>query len=224
MTRRERLYSVLEDYDSRDLVSVVGTIAAYDDSFYDVMWREMDVRELWDQCYDSAAFEHILDATASGEFNPNDDYYRWGDYGLESSDCPDFDLDDIATWLDENFDRIDRIFSDYYAEDFLAADDAPEEDDTDWPEDATDYDGVDDPDEDEPSPAKPAILTEAQLHEQLRAFYPSFMTGKDDTQIAQLINALQIWCQMLHGHYITGTGELAEAINRYLSYRNNPMA
>lgn len=177
MTRQQRLCSVLEDYDSRDLVSVVGTIAAYDDSFYDVMWREMDVYDIWSNCYDASCFESILDATASGEFNPNDDYYRWGDYGLESSDCPDFDLDDIATWLDENFDRIDRMFSDYYAADFLGTDDAPDDEpDDDYPEDTTDYDGVDDPDEDEPAaepPEQEPMRHDALMLEAMRVISPA---------------------------------------------------
>lgn len=221
MTRQQAIYTALQDLYDSDLNSVAWSI--YENTSRlgdDDLWRNLDLSEIMYDINDCYVFEQFLQAAADGDFNPRDDYWRWTCYGPESSDTLDYDLVDFAEIIDDHADdnwvhnelprEITDVLDEYASE--------PEDDDTDWPEDATDYDGVDDPDEDEPSPAKPAILTEAQLHEQLRAFYPSLMTGKDDTQIAQLINALQIWCQMLHGHYITGTGELAEAINRYLPY------
>lgn len=226
MTRQQAICEALEDLHYSDLQTVAYALAERGYLGEDDLWRDLDLSEIMYDVNDADDFRRFLIAARDGDFDPSDDYWRWGCYGIESSNELDYDLDDFAETIDEHSDSrwARRELPSEIVEVLDEWDEPEDEPDDDYPEDTTDYDGVDDPDEDEPSPAKPAILTEAQLHEQLRAFYPSFMTGKDDTQIAQLINALQIWCQMLHGHYITGTGELAEAINRYLSYHNNPMA
>lgn len=118
MARRDSIRRVLEDYSTENLVGLVGNINAWDGSFEDDDWREMDIWELWQSCNDSSDFETFLCAAASGDFNPNDDYYHWGIYGLESSDNPCFDLGYIADWIDEHFEDLRNTIGDYYAEDF----------------------------------------------------------------------------------------------------------
>jgi hypothetical protein len=118
MARRDNIFHVLEDYSTDNLVGLVGNINAWDGSFEDDDWRELDIRELWEYCNSSYDFENFLCAAASGDFNPNDEYYRISCYGLESSDCPCFDLGEIADWIDDNFDDLRNTIGDYYAEDF----------------------------------------------------------------------------------------------------------
>lgn len=118
MARRDNILSVVRDYDTSDLVSIVGSINGWDNSFEEYDWRAMDMWELWQNCNDSSDFEYILTAAANGDFNPNDDYYCWSWNGLESSDCPDFDLDEIADWIDDHFDELENILGNYYASDF----------------------------------------------------------------------------------------------------------
>lgn len=155
MTRQERIREVLDNYGTRDLVSIVSYINSWDGSFEGEDWREMDLYEIWESISDSSDFESAMRAASNGDFDPRDDYYRWSYYsGLESSDDPDFDLNEIADWINENFHRVDDVLSSYYASDFEDCDVEEPDDDpldpTDWPDDPTDYDGED---EDEPAEA-----------------------------------------------------------------------
>lgn len=118
MARRDNILSVVSDYATDDLVSIVGSINGWDGSLEEYDWRSMDMWDVWQYVSDSSTFEEIVQRAADGEFDPRDDYYRWGFYGLESSDCPDFDLDEIADWIDDHFDELEDILGNYYASDF----------------------------------------------------------------------------------------------------------
>lgn len=118
MARRDRIYDVVRDYGTDDLVSIVSYINSWDGSMDDQDWRTMDMWDIWRNIGDSSDFASAMQAAANGDFNPRDDYYRWNGYDLESSDNPDFDLWEIADWIDDHFDRIDDAFGSYYASDF----------------------------------------------------------------------------------------------------------
>lgn len=151
MTRQQAIYDVLRGYDTSELVSLVSYINSWCGDLDDMDWREMDTYAIWDYCDDRYTFERILHAAADGSFDPRDDYYRWDGGDLESTDDPDFDLDEIAEWLDDNFDSLHRFLGSYFLSDFEDLYDTDDEPDDDYPDDPTDYDGVDDPDEEEPA-------------------------------------------------------------------------
>lgn len=118
MARRDRIYDVVKNYGTSDLVSIVSYINSWDGSMGDQDWRAMDMWDIWQNISDSSDFASAMQAAADGDFDPRDDYYRWNGYDLESSDNPDFDLWEIADWIDDHFDRLDDAFGSYYASDF----------------------------------------------------------------------------------------------------------
>ena len=121
MTRREHIERVLENYDRNDLLSLVGSINAWDGSLEDQNWMPLDMEEIW-QCYvgSSGNFEDFVRAAANRDFYPGDDYWRWTAWGgIESTDEPSFDLDEIADWIEDRDEQeLEREIGSYFAQDF----------------------------------------------------------------------------------------------------------
>lgn len=169
MTRQEAIYQALEDLHYDDLQTVAYALAERGYLGEDDLWRDLDLSEIMYDVNDADDFRRFLIAARDGDFDPSDDYWRWGCYGIESSNELDYDLDDFAETIDEHADSwIRRELPSEIVEVLDEWDDQPDEDDdTDYPEDTTDYDGVDDPDEDEPSPAAEPPEQEPMRHDAL---------------------------------------------------------
>lgn len=224
MTRQQAIYTALQDLYDSDLNSVAWSI--YENTSRlgdDDLWRNLDLSEIMYDINDCYTFEQFLQAAADGDFNPRDDYWRWTCYGPESSDTLDYDLDDFAEIIDDHADdnwvrnelprEITDVLDEYASE--------PEEDDTDWPEDATDYDGVDDPDEDEPSQtslwekianaAAPDLSTDGGLTREMCR-----VLGLSPTQIHNVehwLDRVRSDALQRYGHPVSTTDELCAILS-----------
>lgn len=110
MTRRERIREFLEELDDSDLLEITSAANSWNSGLEEYNWQHLDMQDIWDNyCNGSDDFEEIVEAAAEGRFDPSHDYYRWWTYGIESTDDPEFDLGEVAEYLDEEFDDLGHI-------------------------------------------------------------------------------------------------------------------
>ena len=91
MTREQAITTYIENLSNAERVELMQHMSFYDGSFDDVLY------------YDMAEFDEILSNYSPmqiaqmiwfGEFNPNDDYFRFNAYGnLESADWRDLEAE-----------------------------------------------------------------------------------------------------------------------------------
>lgn len=86
-TREEAIRMFVEGLDGEDLVNLLSYINSYDGAFNDEEWFTMD---MFDDFMSGKTPLEIATDVMLGDFNPNDDYFRWDGCGnLESGDCGD---------------------------------------------------------------------------------------------------------------------------------------
>ena len=84
MTREQAIKSYVEHLSGSELAELLQYIHAYDGSFEEAIYYDMD---LFDEFMDGYTPSEIARMIHFGEFNPNDDYFRFDGYGnLESLD------------------------------------------------------------------------------------------------------------------------------------------
>lgn len=229
MTRQEAIYEALErlhDYDLNEVAQTLAERGLFDE---DEIWHNLDLGEILYQVNDADDFRHFLVAAHDRDFDPRDSYWRnHCYYGPQSSDDLDYDLDDFAEIIDEyaeeNWTRseLPREIVDVLEEYDTTRDDY---DDSAYPTDTTDYDGVDDYEEennfvvDTPEPetaaheipiVAPSVLTANEIAALLREMYPPQFGGDSLEELAPIINLLQLRCMTLHGHYMVSEDEYRE--------------
>lgn len=136
MTQRERIYRALAERDNDDLHELVGSINSYSGGLTELEFLPMD--ELadwltnWGERLDSSRLDDLLRQTRNGEFDDRDPYFRldsWDDPVSSNGDYSD-DIDEIAEYIDDNADELDRWdLNDDLADSLRAALDAPEDED-----------------------------------------------------------------------------------------------
>lgn len=142
MTQRERIARALSECDDYDLHELVGCINSYSGGITELEFLPMD--ELtdwltnWGEGLDSSRLDDLLRQTRIGEFDDRDPYFRldpWGDPVSSNGDYSG-DIDDIAEYIDDNADELDRWgLRDDLADSIRAALDDPEDEDDDEDED-----------------------------------------------------------------------------------------
>lgn len=142
MTQRERIYRALAERDNDDLHELVGSINSYSGGLTELEFLPMD--ELadwltnWGEGLDSSRLDDLLRQTRNGEFDDRDPYFRldsWDDPVSSNGDYSD-DIDDIAEYIDDNANELDRWdLNDDLADSLRAALDDPEDEDDDEDED-----------------------------------------------------------------------------------------
>lgn len=154
MTQRERIYRALSECDEYDLRELVGGINSYSGGLTELEFLPMD--ELtdwltnWGEGLDSSRLDDLLRQTRNDEFDERDPYFRfdsWDDPVSSDGSFSSSDIDDIAEYIDDNADDLDRWgLNDDLADAIRDALDDPEddeddpEDDEDDPEDDGDTD------------------------------------------------------------------------------------
>lgn len=142
MTQRERIYRALSERDNDDLLELVGSINSYSGGLTELEFLPMD--ELadwltnWGEGLDSSRLDDLLRQTRNGEFDDRDPYFRLDSWNAPVSSNGDYsdDIDDIAEYIDDNADELDRWdLNDDLADSIRAALDDPEDDDDDEDED-----------------------------------------------------------------------------------------
>lgn len=87
MTREQAIKSYVEQLRGDDLANLLQTMNAYDGCFEESTYYDMDA---FDEFMDGYTPLQIAQMIWFGEFNPNDDYFRFNAYGnLESADWRD---------------------------------------------------------------------------------------------------------------------------------------
>ena len=87
MTREQAIRNYVEHLIGDDLVYLLQHMNAYDSCFDDAIYYDMDS---FDEFLDGYTPLEIAQMIWFGEFNPNDDYFRFNAYGnLESADWYD---------------------------------------------------------------------------------------------------------------------------------------
>lgn len=138
MTQRERIYRALSERDSYDLHELVASINSYSGGLTELELLPMD--ELtdwltnWGEGLDSSRLDDLLRQTRIGEFDDRDPYFRLDPWGDPVSSDGDYsgDIDDIAEYIDDNADELDRWdLNDDLADSIRAALDDPEDEDED---------------------------------------------------------------------------------------------
>lgn len=147
MTQRERIARALSERDEYDLRELVGSINSYSGGLTELEFLPMD--ELtdwltnWGERLDSSRLDDLLRQARNGEFDERASYFRfdsWDDPVSSDGDYSADDIDDIAEYIDDNADELDRwSLNDDLAARIRAALDDPEDEDA---------DGADDEDED----------------------------------------------------------------------------
>lgn len=137
MTQRERIYRALSERDEYDLLELVGSINSYSGGLTELELLPMD--ELtdwltnWGDGLDSSRLDDLLRQTRYGDFDDRDPYFRFDAYGDPVSSDGDYsedDIDDIAEYIDDNADELDRWgLNDDLADRIRAALDDPEDED-----------------------------------------------------------------------------------------------
>lgn len=139
MTQRERIARALSERDNDDLHELVAYINGYSCGLTELEFLPMD--ELtdwltnWGGRLDSSRLDALLWQTRIGEFDDRDPYFRLdscdnpvssdGDYSLS-------DIHDIAEYIDDNADELDRWdLNDDLADSIRAALDDPEDEEDD---------------------------------------------------------------------------------------------
>lgn len=107
MTREQAIRNYVEHLIGDDLAQLLQHMNAYDGCFEEATYYDMDE---FDEFMSNYTPMEIAQMIYFGEFNPNDEYFRFNAYGnLESADWPD--LDDLVdadddTMFDADFDEI----------------------------------------------------------------------------------------------------------------------
>lgn len=137
MTQRERIYRALYERDNDDLFELVSSINSYSGGLPGLEFLPMD--ELadwltnWGEGLDSSRLDDLLRQTRNDEFDERDPYFRfdsWGDPVSSDGNFSSSDLDDIAEYIDDNADELDRWdLNDDLADSIRAALDDPEDED-----------------------------------------------------------------------------------------------
>lgn len=146
MTQRERIYRALSERDNDDLHELVACINSYSGGLAELELLPMDELTYWltnwSERLDSSRLDSLLYQTRCGDFDERDPYFRFDAYGDPVSSDGDYswsDIDDIAEYIDDNADELDRWgLNDDLADSIRAAlydaeddEDDPEDDDTD---------------------------------------------------------------------------------------------
>lgn len=150
MTQRERIYRALSERDEYDLRELVGRINSYSGGLTELEFLDMD--ELadwltnWGEGLDSSRLDDLLRQTRNGEFDDRDPYFRfdsWDDPVSSDGSFSPSDIDDIAEYIDDNADDLDRWgLSDDLADSIRDALDDPEDDEDAEDDDDTDRDAL----------------------------------------------------------------------------------
>lgn len=136
MTQRERIYRALYERDNDDLLELVGSINSYSGGLTELELLPMD--ELadwltnWGEGLDSSRLDDLLRQTRNDEFDEREPYFRLDSWGDPVSSDGDYsgDIDDIAEYIDDNADELDRWgLNDDLADSIRAALDDPEDED-----------------------------------------------------------------------------------------------
>lgn len=137
MTQRERIYRALSERDEYDLRELVSSINGYSGELTELEFLPMD--ELtdwltnWGDGIDSSRLDDLLRQTRNGDFDERDPYFRfdsWDDPVSSDGSFSSSDLDDIAEYIDDNADELDRWgLNDDLADSIRAALDDPEDED-----------------------------------------------------------------------------------------------
>lgn len=137
MTQRERIARALSERDNYDLHELVACINSYSGGLTELELLPMD--ELtdwltnWGERLDSFRLDDLLRQTRNGEFDDRDPYFRldsWDDPVSSDGDYSGSDIDDIAEYIDDNADELDRWgLNDDLADRIRAALDDPEDED-----------------------------------------------------------------------------------------------
>lgn len=87
MTREQAIRNYVEHLIGDDLAYLIQHMNAYDGCFEEATYYDMDE---FDEFMSNYTPMEIAQMIYFGEFNPNDDYFRFNGYGnLESADWPD---------------------------------------------------------------------------------------------------------------------------------------
>lgn len=87
MTREQAIRNYVEHLIGDDLTQLLQHMNAYDGCFEEATYYDMDE---FDEFMSNYTPMEIAQMIYFGEFNPNDDYFRFNGYGnLESADWPD---------------------------------------------------------------------------------------------------------------------------------------
>lgn len=108
MTREQAIKSYVEQLSGDDLANLLQTMNAYDGCFEESAYYDMDE---FDEFLSNATPSEIARMIFFGDFNPNDDCFRFDGYGnLESLDWQEISaeaeelVDDILDHLVNNYD------------------------------------------------------------------------------------------------------------------------
>ena len=143
MTREQAIKSYVEHLSGSELVDLLQTMNAYDGCFEESTYYDM---EEFDEFLSNCTPSEIAQMIYFGEFNPNDDYFRFDGYGnLESLDWQEISaeaeelVDDILDHLVNNYDgdtpwsdldyMVDADDDAVFNEDFEEIDDDDDDDD-----------------------------------------------------------------------------------------------
>lgn len=107
MTREEAIRTYVEQLSGGELAGLLQVINSYDGSFEESTYYDMD---LFDEFMSNCTPSEIARMIHFGDFNPNDDYFRFDGYGnLESLDWQE--ISDEAESLES--DIIDHLVNGY---------------------------------------------------------------------------------------------------------------
>lgn len=137
MTQRERIARALSELGSYDLHELVACINSYSGGLTELELLPMDELEdwltNWGEGLNSSRLDDLLRQTRNGEFDDRDPYFRidsWDDPVSSDGDYSGSDVDDIAEYIDDNADELDRWgLNDDLADSIRAALDDPEDED-----------------------------------------------------------------------------------------------
>lgn len=139
MTQRERIYRALSERDNDDLHELVACINSYGGGLPELELLPMDELTDWltncGERLDSSRLDSLLYQTRCGDFDERDPYFRFdwtGDPVSSDGSFSSSDIDDIAEYIDDNADELDRWgVNDDLADSIRAALDDPEDEDED---------------------------------------------------------------------------------------------
>lgn len=91
MTREEAIRTYVETISNAELVELLQHMSTYDGCFDDIIYYDMDSFDEFLYGYTPLQIAQMI---WFGEFNPNDDYFRFNAYGnLESADWRDVEVE-----------------------------------------------------------------------------------------------------------------------------------
>lgn len=108
MTREQAIKSYVEHLSGDDLAILLQYMNRYDGCFDDATYYDMDE---FDEFLDGYNPLQIAQMIFFGEFNPNDDYFRFDGYGnLESAEWGDV-VAEAEDLVDDIFDHLTHYYS-----------------------------------------------------------------------------------------------------------------